>query len=71
MKNQPLPPEVLREASKQVGSKGGRPKTVFHPAGETVPSKGCRCTECRRARGWSGVSEQEKVEAGWVDDAEI
>ncbi len=43
--------DELREAARQIGKRGGRPRSVVHKGG-AVPAVGCRCAECRAARGW-------------------
>lgn len=52
-----LPREVLREAAKQLGKRGGRPRTVVH-----VEKGYCRCAECRAGRAEEGRVEKRDVE---------
>lgn len=51
----PLDERVLREAAKEMGKKGGRPRKVKHEEGRY-----CRCAECRAGRKEAGRKEVEE-----------
>lgn len=60
--------ELIRQAFKEYGAKGGRPRTVAHIDGEKEVGgwvRGCRCMECRKLRKWGKAGKnQEPVDFG-------